>query len=70
MLATHLRMILMCFMFQQGLIPRAKETLVTLILYLYTRCLIGNTDVLHVSVGPHTVSQGDPDIVLVLVPDS
>jgi hypothetical protein len=32
MLATHLRVILMCFMFQRGLIPRAKETLVTLIL--------------------------------------
>ncbi len=72
-MATHPSPNWDCLMFQRGLIPWAKETLVTLILYLYTRCLIGNpslyhTDVLNVSSGSHTVSQGDPgdpDIVLV-----
>ncbi len=63
-------MILMCFMFQRGLIPRDKEILVTLI-YLYTDAhdpSLYDTDVLHVSAEPHTSSQrdpGDPDIVLV-----
>jgi hypothetical protein len=57
-------------MFQRGLIPQAKETLVTLI-YLYTDAgypSLYDTDVLHVSAGPHTMSQGDPgdpNIVLV-----
>jgi hypothetical protein len=49
-------------MFQRGLILRAKETLVSLI-YLYRDAghpSLYVTDVLHVSAGPHIVSQGDP----------
>ncbi len=45
-----------------GLILRARETLVTLI-YLYTDAghpSPYDTDVLNVSAGPHTPSQGDP----------
>ncbi len=81
--------LLMCFIFQQGLILQAKETLVTLTYdtptsydtywcaacfsgasypegdagdpdIRYTHLLMKPTDVLHVSAGPHTLSQGDP----------
>ncbi len=58
-----------CCMFQRGLIPRAKETLVTLIFFYADAGHPSpyDTDVLHVSAGPHTPSQGDsgdPDILV------
>jgi hypothetical protein len=66
-------MLLMCFIFQRGLIPRAKETLVTLI-YLYTDAghpSPYDTDLLHVLAGPHTLSQGDPgDPDILVYPDA
>ncbi len=65
-------MILMCCMFQRGLIPQAKETGDPDI--LVCRCWPSiyvpyDTDVLHVSAGTHTASQGDPgDPEIVPVP--